>query len=62
MIDLIPVIDNDRVSTVIVPAIITSMVVPVIVTINANSYHGRHSKIGWMISVIIRRIIRYISR
>ena len=37
MIDLIPVIDDHCISSTIMPAIITTMMIPVIVPVNANS-------------------------
>ena len=62
MINLISVIYNNCITSAIMASIIATMVTPIIVTINTHGYAGSHSKIRWIVSVIIRRVIRYIGR
>ena len=45
-----------------IPVIIPSMVIKIIMTINADCHYCGHCKIGRVVSVIIRRIIGHIHR
>jgi len=59
---VVSVIDNYIIATAIMPSIITSVMIIMVVTVNANGYRGRHGEIRRIISVVIRRVIRYIGR
>ena len=60
MIDLISVIDDYGIASAIMSAIITSVVIPIVMTINSNGHYCKSSKIGRIVSVIIRWIIGHI--
>ena len=61
MIDTVSVINNHRISAVIVAAIVATMIMIMIVTIDTHCHNGCKPKPGWVKAVIIRRVIRYIG-
>jgi hypothetical protein len=62
MIDLITIIYDYRItSSVVMATIISPMVIIVVVTINTNCDNSRHSEIGRMVAIIVRRVVRYIG-
>lgn len=61
MIDLIFIVDDDGIAATVMAAIIPTMVVIVIVTINADRHYRKGGKIGRIESVIIRRNIGHIG-
>ena len=64
MINLIAVAGIDHyiiITTVVMTTIITSMITIMVGSVNAHGHYCCKSKIGWIIAIIVRWIIRHIG-
>ena len=62
IVKIILIMNVNIIASTIMAAIITTMVIVVIVMINSDRHYCKSCEIRRIISVIIRRIIRHISR